>query len=258
MTAVFGPDYSAIYDDLYDAKDYDAEAACLLALAAGAGASRVQSVLDLGCGTGGHAIALAKRGLSVVGVDSSRSMLDIARTKTAAADVADAIELVHSPIADCRLGREFDVAIMMFAVLGYHTTDAAVLEALSCARAHLQPGSPFLCDFWFGPAVLAQRPSERQAEIRGGTRRIARRSTPTIDMQYHVCTVDYEVCVSEADGHARTFRESHAMRFFFPEELRLLLDAASFDLIDLRAFPDTARRADESSWNAIAIARARA
>ena len=39
------------------------------------------SVLDIGCGTGNYTSALAKRGLTMVGLDLSRSMLAMARAK---------------------------------------------------------------------------------------------------------------------------------------------------------------------------------
>ena len=40
-------------------------------------------VLDVGCGTGRHAIELARRGYAVTGVDFSRAQLDRARQKAA-------------------------------------------------------------------------------------------------------------------------------------------------------------------------------
>lgn len=53
----------------------------LLALAPGA------RVLDVGCGPGRHAVPLAQAGLTVIGVDVSRTFLDIAADKARAAGV---------------------------------------------------------------------------------------------------------------------------------------------------------------------------
>src|SRR5215468_1422620 len=38
-------------------------------------------VADLGCGTGAHALALARRGFDVVGVDGTPGMVEVARTR---------------------------------------------------------------------------------------------------------------------------------------------------------------------------------
>lgn len=40
-----------------------------------------QSILDLGCGTGAHAIPLAKRGYDVTGIDNSEVMITISQRK---------------------------------------------------------------------------------------------------------------------------------------------------------------------------------
>src|SRR2546422_71151 len=69
------------YDVLHDDVDYLAE--CLLLEKVFSGFLRRQpaSLLDLGCGTGNHALILAKRGCRVTGIDSSAGMLRVARAK---------------------------------------------------------------------------------------------------------------------------------------------------------------------------------
>lgn len=62
-------------------------------LGVGAGAR----VLDLGCGTGNYTAALSERGLAMVGVDISRTMLTAARTKGLTLAQGDAAAL---PFAD--------------------------------------------------------------------------------------------------------------------------------------------------------------
>ncbi|MFA9445077.1 class I SAM-dependent methyltransferase [Egicoccus sp. AB-alg6-2] len=66
-------------------------------LAAGA------SVLDLGCGVGRLANALAARGHEVVGVDESQGML---------AHLDDAVAAVEASIEELRLGRRFDAVVL--------------------------------------------------------------------------------------------------------------------------------------------------
>ncbi|MCX5909307.1 MAG: class I SAM-dependent methyltransferase [Deltaproteobacteria bacterium] len=45
-------------------------------------------VLDTACGTGGHAIALARKGYRVTGCDASSGMIELARANAARAGVA--------------------------------------------------------------------------------------------------------------------------------------------------------------------------
>ncbi len=71
-----------------------------------------ERLLDVGCGTGRHAVALAARGAVVTGVDLSSAMLERARTRAATAGVD--IELVEADARDLPPGPEpYDAAICL-------------------------------------------------------------------------------------------------------------------------------------------------
>jgi len=59
------------------------------------GVSDGKRALDIGCGTGSLAIACARRGAQVTGIDISPHMLDIARRKVEQAELADSITLLQ-------------------------------------------------------------------------------------------------------------------------------------------------------------------
>jgi SAM-dependent methyltransferase len=97
-----------------------------------------ERVLDVGCGPGRHARALAERGVEVVGVDLSDRFVALAREGAppgATFHVADARSLTFDG--------EFDAAICLcqggFGLLGGGDDEAAVLAGI--ARA-LKPGRP--------------------------------------------------------------------------------------------------------------------
>ncbi len=60
------------------------------------GASDDTRALDIGCGTGSLAIACARRGVQVTGIDISPLMLDIARQKVEQAGLEDSITLIET------------------------------------------------------------------------------------------------------------------------------------------------------------------
>ncbi len=76
-----------MYDVLYRDKDYVSECAFLHEAFGRHFPGGVKSVLDLGCGTGGHASPLARSGMTVVGVDRAPKMLEVARAKAKSAGV---------------------------------------------------------------------------------------------------------------------------------------------------------------------------
>jgi len=71
MNTVFGSEYAGAYDAIYGDKDYAAECDLVERIFKTYGYGVVQSVMDLGCGTGGHALPLAERGYEVSGIDRS-------------------------------------------------------------------------------------------------------------------------------------------------------------------------------------------
>jgi SAM-dependent methyltransferase len=101
-------------------------------------------VLEVGVGSGRIAVPLALAGASVVGVDNSQIMLDLARERAAPHDVD--LELVH---ADMRalpdLGR-FALALVPFRAFLHLRDDEERLSVLRALRARLEPGGTLAFD----------------------------------------------------------------------------------------------------------------
>lgn len=255
----FGHDYSGFYDWLYADKDYAGECDRLEALFRRMGRAPVRSILDLGCGTGGHALPLAGRGYAVIGVDRSADMIAQAEQKAAAPGFAGdhpAPVFQQADLKDLALGRRFDAVLMMFAVLGYQTSNAEVAAALAAARRHLDPGGLLAFDVWYGPAVLSQRPIERRKVLESPQGALQREATPELDVRRHVCVVHYRLQLAEAGRPPQEFAEDHTMRYFFPMELEQFLAAAGFELAHLSDFTDLDAEPTTDTWNVLACARA--
>jgi SAM-dependent methyltransferase len=254
MAGVFDRGYSSAYDILYWDKDYDAECLLLGQIFDRYGQGEIRSVLDLGCGTGSHALRLARMGYRVTGVDLSPHMLSLAEEKAGAQGLS--LTLFQGDIRTVRVEGTFDAAVMMFAVLGYQTGNDDVLAALRNARRHLREGGLFVADLWYGPAVLAQRPGKRRLEIPVPGGMILRESVGELEVQQHLCRVHFRLQEVLSGRSVSVTEEDHQMRFFFPRELELFLTQAGFSLLRLGAFPELDRDPEETTWNAICVARA--
>ena len=139
----FGQVYSHVYDNLYEEKNYEEECDFLEKIFKASG-KEVKTILDLGCGTGGHARVFAKKGYRVTGVDISESMLEIARKK--AADENLNINFVLSSIQNFKTEEKFDAVISMFAVMGYLIENENFAAGVRVAYDHLNEGGVFVFD----------------------------------------------------------------------------------------------------------------
>jgi SAM-dependent methyltransferase len=226
----FGTDYASAYDALYKDKDYPAEAAFALRKLAPLGAPERLHLLDLGCGTGLHALEFAKRGAHVFGVDLSADMLVRARGHAVAAgNLERRIQFDTGDIRSMRVGKTFDAVVSLFHVLCYMTTDADLDAALATARAHVRPGGLFLFDFWYGAAVLAKPPEPRERIFDCDGRHIHRTTTPEWDKERHVVSINYTLRQTElATGAVSEAKERHVIRYYFDDELAAALKKAGF------------------------------
>jgi SAM-dependent methyltransferase len=91
-------------------------------------------VADLGCGPGAHALALARRGYDVIGVDGSPRMIEVARTRAARDKVAATFE-VHDVGAPLRFASASLGGVLAILVVQHLSHPAALIsEIRRCLR----------------------------------------------------------------------------------------------------------------------------
>jgi SAM-dependent methyltransferase len=246
--------YAYFYDSIYRDKNYKEECDFIESILNRYSEKHVCEILDIGCGTGSHACLLAKKGYKVCGIDLSESMLKIAREKAIKQCVSLDIHLAD--IRNFNLNRKFDAVISMFAVMSYQSDNEDVENALKHVRAHLNKDGLFVFDVWFGPAVLTIKPTERIKEIENGQTKILRIAKPDIDIYKHLVKVNYRIMHILDDRIIKDIRESHSMRFFFPQELKYFLQKADFTIEKIIPFKKMNKEATVEDWNITVIAKA--
>jgi SAM-dependent methyltransferase len=108
-------------------------------------------VLDVACGAGRHARALARRGLRVTGVDLSDHLLEEARERSPGTPGAPTY--LRWDIRQLPFVLQFDGAISMFTSFGYGEDPADDVAILRGIHRALLPGARFLLDF-LNPAFV--------------------------------------------------------------------------------------------------------
>ena len=193
-------------------------------------------VLELGCGTGRVAIALAAAGLEVVGIDSSVGMLDGARAKAARLDAETArrLTLVEGDMRSFSLGRTFDSVIVPARAFAFLLTPEAQVSCLTQVRRHLRPeGSLAIHLFdprldWCLPEASGGRTDESYDPVSHRRLRVEvlnRRN----DVLNQVMTELWRFSEIDADGTLlREEEEQLALRWTYRYEMRHLLGRIGF------------------------------
>jgi len=246
--------YGKYYDIIYSDKDYEKECDFLEEIFKRYSEPMPKTILDVGCGTGGHAIQLAKRGYEITGIDLSEVMIHTALEKMKKEQVTTHFHTMD--VCKLRLNEKFDACISMFSTIDYITRNRDLQKALLNIREHLKEGSLFIFDFWYGPAVLTTLPSVRIKTMEKQGTKVIRLSEPNLDSRHHICKVNYHLIVIKGNKIVEEIKETHVVRFYFPEEIKHYLEESGFKLLKLCPFLDLKGKVSERTWNVAAISKA--
>ena len=227
--------YSAYYDLLYKDKDYACEAEYIMGLLAKQGVTE-GDILELGSGTGKHAEQFTQKGFSVHGVDLSPSMVSEAEQRRPI-DLKKHLNFEVGDVRSVQVGKMFDVVISLFHVVSYQTTNEDIVAMFTTASKHLRQGGIFIFDFWYGPAVLNERPTVRVKRMSNELISVFRIAEPEMRPNENIVEVNYTVIVTDKnDSNLAEIEEKHSMRYLFLPELHEFLKNTQFEVIDSHAW----------------------
>ncbi len=208
------------YDLLYTSlKDYEDEASKIDAILRRHGAP-VRRVLDVGCGTGLHALSLRNLGYEVDGLDLEPALVRIAAERNPQG------RFWQADMAEFRTERAFDAVLCLFSAIGHVTDVEALRRTLRCFARALTPAGIAVVEPWFEPGVLADAHVGMHTAESDDVK-LCRMSRTSIRGNVSTLTFDFLVATPESTRH---FTDRHDLGLFSVEQMRGALEEAGFDV----------------------------
>ena len=173
-------------------------------------------VVELACGTGRISVPIAKAGISLIGVDASAGMLEIAREYGEAEGVGDLLDLRLGDMREPPVTERVPLVLIPFRSLLHMTTDADRLRALGAARELLVARGRLVFDV-FAPS------SEDVQDTHGRWIERERGIFERADWDEDTRTLTLSV-------RRGTEASTMQLAWLSPPEWRMLLDRAGFDV----------------------------
>lgn len=190
------------------------------------GHNKATKILDIGCGTGRHAIELAMRGYKVVGIDLSESQLKRAREKAAQQKLE--IDFRKYDARKIPFKGEFDLVIMLcegsFPLM---ETDEMNYRILKNAAKALKPGGKLIFTTLNGLFPLFHSVKEfLESEAKEGNATCDKNSFDLMTFR------DINTTVFEDDlGNKKELQCNE--RYYVPSEITWLMTTLKFKTIDI-------------------------
>lgn len=183
-------------------------------------------ILDIGCGTGRHAIELARRGYNVTGVDLSENQLARAREK--AEDSGVKVDFFQMDARALSYNAEFDLVIMLceggFPLMETDEMNYEILK--SAARALKKPGKLIFTTL-NGLFPLFHSVEEFCARDQGEGNAVYKNNTFDL-MTFR----DHNITEVEDDSGQRISLQCNE-RYYIPPEISWLLKSLGFKVVDI-------------------------
>ena len=122
------------------------------------------NVLDLMCGHGRHAIALAKKGIKVTAIDNLQDYVDEINSFSEQQSLP--VKAVQAHILDVNLNELYEVAICMGNSFAFFNKDEAT-GLLKKISAHLKPGGIFIINSWMIAEIAIKHFKEKDWHYAG-------------------------------------------------------------------------------------------
>ncbi|MEM0481171.1 MAG: class I SAM-dependent methyltransferase [Candidatus Aenigmatarchaeota archaeon] len=244
--------FAKYYDIIFQFRDIKKECDFLEYCFKNFAERKVKKILDLACGTGSHAIELAKRGYDVVGIDINKDMLNLAKQKAKNLK----IRFFKADISNFNLKEKFDAAICMNDSINYLTSNEKLIKHFNLVYKHLNKRGIYIIETFHPKEILGFQKVTLDSwkEKRGNIEVKIDYKELEFDWNNQILKRKWKFEIKEGNKR-KAIEEIFEHRVIFPQEFYLFSKLSKFKLIKL--FGDFFKEIDntKNSWRIIVVLR---
>lgn len=186
---------------------------------------KIQTVLDVGCGTGEHVKDLQSIGYKISGIDSSPKMVETAKKRFPHCKFDTGF------MEEYKATTAVDSIICLFGTFNYLTSNEAIKKFFLISHKNLKTAGILILDIWNAEPIkkIKRKPLGLVANIRVGNTSIRRnrgfRLTRADDLT--MVEVNYVYNLDQTD-----IKDKHIMRVFNPQEIEKWTKEYKFEILN--------------------------
>jgi len=193
---------------------------------------KTHSILDMGCGTGEHVGHLKRRNYKIVGLDSSKSMIEIAKKRFSGS------EFIFSEMQNFSFSKNFDAVISVYGSFNYLVSNKEIHSCLESVRNALATSGIFVIELWnSGPILQIKRKAMAPVSMskigglliqRNRGFKISSKSSDSETNIENLVEVNFSFQLNDKE-----IKDKHLMRVFSYNEFVAILETHKFEILNV-------------------------
>lgn len=213
---------------------------------------KVETVLDLTCGTGSQVLWLAKHGYKVTGADISPALLDIAREKAQKEKID--VRLIDGDMRTLKVGC-FDAIVTIFNAIG-HLTKTGFEKALRNIYRNLKDDGLYVFDIINLRAMTNEAVNDLATDLSKTVNDIIIHSVQYSEINREtgrLTSYDY-ITVQEGADKPKVFKGKFTLQIYTADELRDILNRNGFEILSQYGI-DGSKFVEDTTPNILIVAK---
>lgn len=194
-------------------------------------------ILDIGCGTGNHALILADRNYNVVAIDQSTNMIKEAKKKSK----KNKVQFFAKNMIEFKLEEKVDCAICFFNSFGYITNQIDLEHFFSNLYFNLKDESLFVFEFW-NIGGIKPTPYKNWTKRQLENLSLYRIEETDFQVETNILESNKEFIIIENGKLLDNFLENHKIKCYTISEITQLVENNRFEILNVFSFDKTKTR----------------